>query len=1561
MTIKIVRNAAGNCITFRGTTNPIHFNACLSGEVDAVDPTLVNVVNDIQTAETGTTQYEFFNIPFTEFLDADGVAFADAVAAADYITLNGNAAAPQDINVGYKGVYDASLAVTPEVTDTNYTPENGDWFYINAEGTIDTVLYRVNDIIKYNDVTEGWDQILSAAATVEELESSALNRYDIHVDGDYTGTIRNGSSVHPYNDLAVAIAASNEGQSILVKGTITVPVGQAVGFQLPHGLKFYGADECVVQFAIYNSTNGDLFRFDGTDNTQEFLFDNMTLANAGGYGLYIKKTARTAVRDCKITNNGWSGNGLHTVLPSATSGVLGYDSTQAALQALWAGTETSNGGAMRIEEATIVTIANNEVSKNLRGIRVQDCGISGGGFITRNTVSQNLESGIYVAAGALGGCHGVVVSINSSAYNANNGLLCIGGINNKFSQNEVNGNWTAGFCAWGAANTTLRDCGLYDNNRSTYNGIGNVGDAKASIQINDDYNWLGTQISVNPNFRFIAEILDTQVHYTGVGSNTNRVGFLITSAVGALADNDKNIIKVDDVGFIGQDYAIDFSEVDLTNLRVSLGDNSYQSIGIKAVNGPIAGNYNELPFSNHIMSVPEVDIVVDTLKRTVALHEGVGGHVINVYAMNELQSVIKATTVDIIQRASNRIQLRDMTLGNVYVNGVVAGANLATMNDSLNAAFTMDLTEYKDFIETEVGVIGEDNATFYYIESPDGVFHYPLFKTESEANAVDVELGGTAPGSSHTHTYADDVSGTTWYMPNTSNHMSASAAPLNGVYTAPNGEEIESVVWNIQTTDADTNYLPTFTNITYNVQEGSAINVVYKAAGMTETFNLTNVPAGYADDGFAIIGTAEDITNGAGNSVQHVINVTKANAFGSVQGTITINVLANLAGNEFTIVDQGGAIKFTQDGGVTVLDFNTVTFNAGSTYKFFVDGTTMQTNDVFDVVDVNGATITSNDGLTQSGTGPGYAGTYFQYAIPTDVAPGKFLTFIDGATSTTYANVPMTVAGSTYTANPTGITLEGPTANQTGSNVMDQYDHGWISLNEQLSAGERLVLDNAFFADFLAEVKGNNTIFAIGLKGDNWTNTKEVNSNGAAAQGLTFKGNTYIVGIWSSSASSVTMWVIASGVASNSMYLNSQSYWPTVCAFLEVTADGDNIRAGFGRNGHAGVTQGDESTVTYDNWNAYKKETGDQNIGITSADVMMSFWTYNGDAIDGDEIDWTGIKEVSIPVPPTSGSTSWNKALDFSGGNEHAKQSNNSTGLMPVSTTAGSVTSQHANGSGTTSSSANANPWAVACVFKQDGNQSIQHIWNQGEGAGSTDDNVYLRLMPTGPDTSTVVFGWGRSGALNEVELLNIGASYNLSVGTYWGVYVGFNGTRLSGNNATAANLADCFDFKVVTTNDLPQMGNILPITTNTASRPWTSTGGRMDRAITGDFTIGGRGGNRNFHGNVASCVVTTLKCGETMPTDAEAYAMLTDPVGWVNDYKVGNTYRSPPNTAVSPNFQVNTAVSSWATQVWLMGDGTNDTYPNVMNYIDPNTIHTGLVMQSMLSNDIVNVTIPGL
>ena len=57
MAIRIERNEAGNCINFHGSSNPTYWNACLSGEVDADDSNVVNVVNDVITAQTGIKDY----------------------------------------------------------------------------------------------------------------------------------------------------------------------------------------------------------------------------------------------------------------------------------------------------------------------------------------------------------------------------------------------------------------------------------------------------------------------------------------------------------------------------------------------------------------------------------------------------------------------------------------------------------------------------------------------------------------------------------------------------------------------------------------------------------------------------------------------------------------------------------------------------------------------------------------------------------------------------------------------------------------------------------------------------------------------------------------------------------------------------------------------------------------------------------------------------------------------------------------------------------------------------------------------------------------------------------------------------------------------------------------------------------------------------------------------------------------------------------------------------------------------------------------------------------------
>ncbi len=687
--IRIVRNEEANCINFEGSSVPAYFNACLSAT--AVGD-YINIKNDIRSALAGEEFFEFSDIHYSEFEDRDGNTFASAIDTADYITLNGNVAAPNDVNVGYKGVYNASNN-TPDLVSGSIPHNNGDWYFVEEAGTqtLSGVSYnlKINDIVKWDNTNTRWDVIPDKSASISDIEGSALAEYDLYVDADYTGTVRTGTSVHPFVDLAQAITDAFDGASILIKGNIIVTNSSTDAFTLPadKSLSFFGAKGSCVGYASYNSNNGNVFNYESTLPTKSLSFQGLKIVNAGKYGILTDRTIKVDIDDCVFEHNGWDGTQLNTILPSSTSGLLGYDSTDTDLQSFYASIHASDGGAIRVQGSIFTNIVANTVSENLRGIRLQDCGVGGAGFVTRNISTQNIESGIYLAAGTQHyGCQNIVVTINSSSYNANNGLLCVGGINNKFSQNEVNGNWNAGACGWGSGNLSLRNLGIYDNNRSAFNGVGNIGDAKASVQINDSYDLSGETISVTPDARFIVEVLDNQVHYTGLGSSSERIGVFIASSVGALPDNNKNIINIDNNGFIGQDYAIDFSECDITNLRISLGDNRYQSIDNEAVRGSIAGNYYELPFSNHITEVGVVDIVVDNVRNTVALHEGVGGSVINLYSTDEIKAVEYTTYIDLVQNSTQKIQLRNLQSGSIYLNGSLVTGTLTEINNSINTA-----------------------------------------------------------------------------------------------------------------------------------------------------------------------------------------------------------------------------------------------------------------------------------------------------------------------------------------------------------------------------------------------------------------------------------------------------------------------------------------------------------------------------------------------------------------------------------------------------------------------------------------------------------------------------------------------------------------------------------------------------------------------------------------------------------------------------------------------------------------------------------------------------------
>ena len=344
------------------------------------------------------------------------------------------------------------------------------------------------------------------------------------------------------------------------------------------------------------------------------------------------------------------------------------------------------------------------------------------------------------------------------------------------------------------------------------------------------------------------------------------------------------------------------------------------------------------------------------------------------------------------------------------------------------------------------------------------------------------------------------------------------------------------------------------------------------------------------------------------------------------------------------------------------------------------------------------------------------------------------------------------------------------------------------------------------------------------------------------------------------------------------------------------------------------------------------------------------------------DISTTGVDEHPIPTPTVTNNmdTDWNKALDFSGSAERTQMVSSSYFYNPMMM-AGTNNQVAAPTAGNTVASGH--PWATTVVFKSDGNSSNQHIWNLGEGAGTNDDNIYLRVAAD----QQLFFGWGREGDYNECQIGFLNSS------TWGGVYIGHNGARF-GDGCTAAQLASAFDIRLMV-NKPAGWDLVTPTgfsTSNIASETsrWTQTGGRMNRQYQGSLTLGGRGANRSYHGKIASFVTTTLKCGVAMPDDAEIIEMVTDPLGWLSEYRVnqngpsGGTFRRPSQTTSNSTWALSSGIMRGsATQIWLMGDGYYDSYSNMIrNQVHPtDQNYFKMNMISMVSNDIQTVNIPGL
>ena len=711
-------------------------------------------------------------------------------------------------------------------------------------------------------------ELVGTSASIADINRAGTSHYDLYVDADFVGT-ENGTILSPFSTVQAAVDASSVNDHILIEGIHIIT--QEVS--LPHGLILEGTGEdSIIKYASFDSANGHVLHYQGVSDTEVFHFSKLTIAN-GKYGVKIVHAANFDIHNCILLNNGWNGTGLDT-RAAEVGGVLGYDSSAIDLQAFSAGSNISDGGGMRVNKCPNVHVEQNILEGNFRGIRISESGIEGGVHITLNEVSGNLESGIYLARGSNSGCENAIVLNNFSTYNANNGMLAVGGINNKFVGNEVIGNWNGGLTLIGVANTTLREGDLDDNNRSLLNGIGNVADASASIHVAGASDYTGTAFVIDPDYKYIFEALNTSVHHTGVIGAATRVGIYFAPSIGTLAESRSNIIKLDNLGFIGQENAVDMSDCNISNLKVLIGDNSYMTLSGSALVEPLSGHWAEMPFANHVTNVNSVDVVIDTLHETIALHDGVGGPVINVYGRNQLQSVIHHNEVHIIQKDSKKIQLRGIRLGEVFINEEQAGVNIPTMNDTLNAAFTLDLTNFQDHITS-----GPDDVVFFYVEVEQGSHNYPLFKLASEANAVDLAEGGA--GTSTARTFVGDASGITWYSPDTGYVEGAATHPYNGVWGT-----YTDVTWNIHDTGVGSNIAPTFTSIAAVLVKEQPFNFQYKPPNDSSSYNIGTLPAGYTDNGHSIVGVAETTAI----DITHVINVTKANYYGADTGTITFHI-----------------------------------------------------------------------------------------------------------------------------------------------------------------------------------------------------------------------------------------------------------------------------------------------------------------------------------------------------------------------------------------------------------------------------------------------------------------------------------------------------------------------------------------------------------------------------------------------------------------------------------------------------------------------------------------------
>ncbi len=1195
------------------------------------------------------------------------------------------------------------------------------------------------------------------------------------------------------------------------------------------------------------------------------------------------------------------------------------------------------------------------------------------------------------------------------ASTASNGLEVTGGKENRFALSVFQNNWGSDVITDGVANTKFRDNDLTNSNKSAYCSDGNLSNTCA---------FLIKGMIANPDRKFLLELLDTQIHSTDAPIvDQSYTGIYLDPTLNSLGFG-QNIINIDDVGLIGFHNQIDMGAITNGNVRITLGDNRHQDYVQSPIVQPQNGSFYSLPYNNHVTKLRFPDFKLDGTGTSIIITDRLTGLIFNYYPINSLH--IDVTTMHLMM--GDKIQLELIDRANVSVDGNLLSLSTDSLTANvLNSMFERVEIGGGDINPPDPTLIGEPeilvdgtnyNSSYMSLGLPDANGNQTLISTQTGDNRGDVwsdipmdQLGeftqfqtDSAGGGKRFYigfTTADQLSNLGDGVGNGHEGLQWSLAIYDG-YDAP---------WTFYGTQSSYSYSEFFTNkelfrthsgirtnkVTWKVgidaNDGrfyvyfwSIIDLEWKYVAKTG-YSLPNgdyhaVVRFYTQGG----GFYGDFTNYRFPETDPVLTW---NYIESPDGIFHYPLFATQEEAIFADTQEGGTGTFHSH--VYVDDTtNTIWYmpdslpfhnqNAapsGNTLGTFTD---IVWNEIATDVDSNYApasfgnqTIYVNEGdslnlqivpagatfVTTIGGIPNWSlnGNMLQGTAP-EVPGDNVSNPSDTTTVTVYrtnsygtsqgtltiviANLtpPQTVTGISHIGN---ATLAGTVSSQST----------WYQLNESLSAGERLIITGTFLDDIFEEMNVFDNV-VIGLKSSTWS----ASDNGYAfgTESTTGIVGNFKIRLYKNQNSQKFAQLnynnntVALGTPS---FLNGNSM-SALNLFIELTSSGNNIRGGWEFS-----NSDDVNNTTYGNWtNTNKAQTGDQGFGLSSGTDVVIWWDRNASTsgdFDYNEIDWTELGEQAIPTAPTI-STPWTKALDFSGSNQHAAQVSSNNNYTPISLDNITTTiSPNTDSSKTVSNFFYGRPFATAIVFKIDGSNTNQHIWNQGGGVN--DDNIYLRVSAN----RTLHFGWGRDGSgVNELVISN----GILDTNSWYGIYIAHKGERYSANNASSVNLANAFDVRLMSSYD-----GFTSLSSNQSVSGRFSGGARMDRNYGGLFTIGGRGSNRSFQGKIASMVVTTLKLDDLMPTDAEIRLMITDPVKWLQDYKVGQSFRRAYDGGTFNSFQVGNSYSAFATQVWLMGDTSLDSYSNMIrNYVYPaDQNYTKLQLNSMVSNDIETVNINGL